>query len=557
MLYKQGGKFSSVRFLWLLLCLFISTVSFSQNPKIKCYFNHPVNNTLTSGVKAVYLPGTFPDTIVAYINRAKYTLDIAIYNYVSVAGDALSKYATAVNNAKNRGVKVRWIYDGSSSNTGLKLVDTSIHRIGSPTSSGYGIMHNKFVVIDANSTDTTDAWVLTGSCNWTSQQITTDYNNLLFIQNKNVAQLYYTEFNKMWGGTGLIPDTTLSTFGPKKTTSLNHLFNVNGTNIEVYFSPKDTVGKHLKSVINAATNELFFGIYTFTDNSFATPMNNKLSAGLSVKGIMDNFSKTYTPYTTLSTTLGANMILYTGTGIYHNKVLLKDALHPANDPTVFTGSFNWSTAAQISNDENAVIVHDPFIANQYYQSLCQNFTDMGGAACIAPLPVNLVSFKGVAIDNHTNKIYWTIATDNNTDGFTLEKSYDKETFFPISNIPFSSTSTYSFIDNAIEKNTTYYRLKQLDKSGNYQYSFAISVNNKVSGSVEIFPNPAKSSIQIKSPALINNVVIFDSFGKKVKEISIKENSTIAFIDISNLSCGQYFAEVTNRDNKFVQAFLKH
>ncbi|MEI6184817.1 MAG: T9SS type A sorting domain-containing protein, partial [Bacteroidota bacterium] len=176
---------------------------------------------------------------------------------------------------------------------------------------------------------------------------------------------------------------------------------------------------------------------------------------------------------------------------------------------------------------------------------------------IAPLPVNLVSFKGVAIDNHTNKIYWTIATDNNTDGFTLEKSYDKETFFPISNIPFSSTSTYSFIDNAIEKNTTYYRLKQLDKSGNYQYSFAISVNNKVSGSVEIFPNPAKSSIQIKSPALINNVVIFDSFGKKVKEISIKENSTIAFIDISNLSCGQYFAEVTNRDNKFVQAFLKH
>ncbi len=557
MLHKQGGNISFVRFSLLILCLFISTISFSQNPKIKCYFNHPVNSTLNSGVKAVYLNGTFPDTIVAYINRAKYTLDIAIYNYVSIAGDALSKYATAVNNAKARGVKVRWVYDGSSSNTGLKLVDTTIHRIASPTSSGYGIMHNKFVVIDVNSADSNDAWVLTGSCNWTSQQITTDYNNLLFIQNKDVAQLYYTEFNKMWGGTGLTPDTTLSKFGPKKSTSLYHLFNVNGTSLEVYFSPKDTVGKHLKSVINAATNELFFGIYTFTDNAFATPINTKLSAGVSVRGIMDNFSKTYTPYTTLSTTLGANMILYTGTGIYHNKVLLKDALHPANDPTVFTGSFNWSTAAQISNDENAVIVHDPFIANQYYQSLCQNFTDMGGAACIAPLPINLVSFKGIAYNNHINKLDWSTAADNNTDGFILEKSFDKENFFPIANISVSNNSVYSFLDKNIEQNTTYYRLKQIDKSGNYQYSFVISISNKASGSIEIFPNPAQSSIKIKSPSLINNVVLFDSFGKKVKEINIKENSTIAIIDISNLSAGQYFAEITNRDNKFVQAFLKH
>ena len=557
MLYKQGGNISFVRFSLLLLCLFISAFSFSQNPKIKCYFNHPVNNTLSSGVKAIYLNGSFPDTIVAYINRAKYSLDIAIYNYVSVAGDALSKYATAVNNAKARGVKVRWIYDGSSSNTGLKLVDTSIHRIGSPTSSGYGIMHNKFVVIDANSTDSTDAWVLTGSCNWTSQQITTDYNNLLFIQNRNVAQLYYTEFNKMWGGTGLTPDTALSTFGPKKTTSLNHLFNVNGTNIEVYFSPKDTVGKYLKSVINAATNELFFGIYTFTDNAFATPINTRLSAGVSVRGIMDNFSLKYTPYTTLSTTLGANMILYTGAGLYHNKILLKDALHPTKDPIVFTGSFNWSTAAQISNDENAVVVHDPYIANQYYQSLCQNFTDLGGAACIAPLPVNLISFKAIAIDNHTNKIDWSTTADNNTVGFILQKSYDKENYFPISNIPFSNTNIYAYLDKGIEQNTTYYRLKQVDKSGNFQYSFVIAVSNKAFSSLEIFPNPAQSSINIKSSSLINKVVIFDSFGKKVNEINIKENSSTAVINISNLSSGQYFVEVINRDNKYVQTFLKH
>ncbi len=553
---RKSDNNISVQCLCLLLfVLLIHTQSFAQNPKIKCYFNHPVNNSLSTGVNAVYLNGSFPDTIVAYINRAKYTLDIAIYNYVSVAGDALSKYATAVNNAKNRGVKVRWIYDGSSSNTGLKLVDTSIHRIGSPTSSGYGIMHNKFVVIDANSTDSTDAWVLTGSCNWTSQQITTDYNNLLFIQNKNVAQLYYTEFNKMWGGTSLSPDTTLSTFGPKKTTSANHIFNVNGTKLEVYFSPKDTVGKYLKSVINAATNELFFGIYTFTDNAFATPINTRLSAGVSVRGIMDNFSLKYTPYTTLSTTLGTNMILYTGAGLYHNKILLKDALHPTKDPIVFTGSFNWSTAAQISNDENAVLVHEPFIANQYYQSLCQNFTDMGGAACTAPLPVNLLLFKGYTIDR-TNKIEWSTAAESNLEGFILEKSNDKENFVPIGNIAYSNTNNYSFLDKNIDQNVAYYRLKQLDKSGNYQYSFIISVHNKSNSTIEIYPNPATSTIKLMSPILISNLVIFDSFGKKVKELSAGEIANTTAIDISSLAAGLYFIAVTSSNGKTVQTFLK-
>ena len=555
---RKSDNNISFKCLYLLLfVLLINTHSFAQNPKIKCYFNHPVNNSLSTGVNAVNLNGNFPDTIVAYINRAKYTLDIALYNYNSTAGDPLSKFATAVNNAKQRGVKVRWIYDGGSTNSGLNLLDTAIHTIGSPNNSSYGIMHNKFMVIDVNSADSNDATILSGSYNWTSQQTSTDYNNIIFIQNKDVAYAYYLEFNKMWGGTGLIPDTTLSTFGPKKITSAKHNFNVNGTRVEVYFSPKDTVAKYLKNVISAATKELFFGIYAFTDNAVANLINTRQTAGVSIRGIMDNFSKNYTPYTTLSPTLGTSMIMYTGTGLFHSKIMLKDALHPANDPTVFTGSFNWSTSAEISNDENVVVVHDSIIANQYYQSLCQNYTDMGGAACIAPLPINLVSFKGIAIDNHTNKIDWSITADNNTDGFILEKSYNKENFFPIGNIPFSNSSIYSFLDKSIEQNTTYYRLKQIDKSGNYQYSFVISISNKVQVSVEIFPNPAQSSIQIKSPSLINNVVLFDSFGKKVKEINIKENSSIAVIDISNLSAGQYFAEVINRGNKFVQAFLKH
>src|SRR5580698_3447407 len=102
-------------------CIFIFCVLFSfngicQNPRIKCYFNHPVNTSISSGINAVYLNGSFADTIAAYINRAKYTVDIAQYDYTSSASDSTAVIATAANNAVLRGVIVRWIYDGSSSN---------------------------------------------------------------------------------------------------------------------------------------------------------------------------------------------------------------------------------------------------------------------------------------------------------------------------------------------------------------------------------------------------------------------------------------------------------
>ena len=64
-------------------------------------------------------------------------------------------------------------------------------------------------------------------------------------------------------------------------------------------------------------------------------------------------------------------------------MVVVDYLHSASDPQVFTGSYNWTSAASNSNDENMIVIHDAVIANQYYQSLCKNFTDVGGAACPA------------------------------------------------------------------------------------------------------------------------------------------------------------------------------
>lgn len=361
---------------------------FAQNSRIKCYFNYPVNTSISSGANAAYLNGSFPDTIAAYINRAKYSVDICLYNYTAVSSSKVRKIANAVNAAATRGVVVRWIYNGTddTNNTGLVFVNSSVQKLASPNYSTY-IMHNKFMVIDVNAPDSNDAVAMTGSYNWSDQQTFGDVNNIVFINSKQVALAFYNEFNKMWGSTGPAPDVVNSKFSIYKTSSAQTRFDVGGTIVEVYFSPKDALGSRLQNTIYTANYDMFFGIYAFTDMNIANLIKSKYNAGVNARGIIDEFGLSSNGYDILSPVMGSNLLLFSGNDLYHNKAMLIDALNPESDPQVFTGSFNWTFQGQSSNDENAVVIHDAAVANQYYQSFCQNFASLGGLACASvPCP---------------------------------------------------------------------------------------------------------------------------------------------------------------------------
>lgn len=535
-----------MKFILPVLFVLITTESYSQNSKIKCYFNKPVNNGLATVSNAIYLNGSFPDTIAAYIDRAKFTLDIAVYNTTSNGTDVIKNIIlTAVNNAYARGVIVRWVFDSSSSNTGLQYLNSAIPKIGSPTSSSYGIMHNKFIVIDVNTANTDDAFVISGSYNFSVQQTNTDYNNIIVIQNKDVAIAYYNEFNKFWGGTGTTPNFAASTFGKYKTTSAAHYFNVNGTQVQVHFSPKDTCGKYLKNVINSADNDLTFGIYAFTDNSIAIPILNKYNAGLKVRGIMDNFSQTYTPYTTLSTPLGNNLVNYTATGIYHNKVMIADALKGSSDAQIQTGSFNWSTSAQTVNDENILIIHDSVVANMYYQSLCKNISDNGGNGCVSPLPVEWIGFSARNGFNNTVLLNWQTAIEINNDHFEIERSTDGVRFERIGIVKannFSNGSKYEFEDKQCSDGTNFYRIKQVDFDGVGVYSKTVSVYNRTENTVRIYPNPATDFINVELLKGCENLNIYNVYGVCVKSVAVKGLGSVR-VDLRGLGNGMYWVKV--------------
>ncbi|NTW33890.1 MAG: T9SS type A sorting domain-containing protein [Bacteroidetes bacterium] len=361
----------------VFICLWLYTlISWSQTQKIIAYFNRPVNNEVSTGINAVYLDKLFDDTLIAYINRAKYTIDMAIYSFNE--SEEVTSISEAINDAYSRGVAIRWIYNGSSSNQSIQLLNSNINTLASPTSGSYGLMHNKFMIIDANSNDSNEPTVWTGSTNWTTAQLNTDVNNIIIIQDKEVALAYTTEFNEMWGGTGLAPDIENSKFGRFKTDNTPHTFNVDGTTVEVYFSPSDGTNSKLQRAIGSANTDLYFGIYSFTNSSDADSIVNRIQQDVYTAGIIDPTSQSYPPFITLSPVMGDNLIKDKINGLYHNKILIVDPSNPDSDPLVFTGSHNWSANAETKNDENTVIIHNATIANIYYQSFYQNFTDEGG-----------------------------------------------------------------------------------------------------------------------------------------------------------------------------------
>jgi phosphatidylserine/phosphatidylglycerophosphate/cardiolipin synthase-like enzyme len=372
---------------------------------VKVYFTQPVDNTFSNGINATYLNNVVFDTLAAYINRAKYTVDICQYEYETWTGDPIY---TAINNAYARGVKVRYIQDGSyaSKNTGVAKLNSSIHVIASPTSTGYGICHNKFVIIDEYATDTTKAVVISGSPDWTSAMSQGDYNNLIIFQSKVLARAYTSEFNIMWGDTthGGVTNSTASKFGPNKPSwGSQHTFYIGGSAVDLYFSPTDGVESHIESTINSANVDLYCGMFTFTETTAATDIVNRKNAGAYAAAILDNYSSGgYTPYTTtLPNGLGGNFVGYTGSYLYHNKYLIVNPSAPCDDPKVLTGSHNWTSSANSTNDENTVIVHNDTIANLYLQSFAGDFKAIKGSSLthtVNPCPTGINEINPVDAD---------------------------------------------------------------------------------------------------------------------------------------------------------------
>jgi phosphatidylserine/phosphatidylglycerophosphate/cardiolipin synthase-like enzyme len=346
---------------------------------MKVYFNRPVDNSVSTGTNAFYNPA-IADSLAAYINRAKSTVDLTIYNWDDSAGG--DKITTALNNAYTRGIKIRLIYDGTTSSppAGIIFLNPAIKKVASPQGSSYTIMHNKFVIIDANRSNPNDAVLWTGSTNWTKNQLGIDPNNVIIFQDQSMARGYKLEFDEMWGDSSVVSSSnvTLAKYGQFKKDNTPHEYNVNGKRVESYFSPSDGTNSHILSTIGTANSDLYFAQLLITRTDLANKISSQITANsLIAKGILnDTAGAGATPFFIMRTPMtSANIKINRFNNIFHHKYLIVDQSNTASDPILLTGSHNWSNGADQKNDENTVIVHDATIANIYYQEFTQRFKD--------------------------------------------------------------------------------------------------------------------------------------------------------------------------------------
>lgn len=352
--------------------------------EIRVYFNHDVDGSFSNGHYPNGNSGLIAENaIIDLIDNAQTSIDMSIYNINR------DRIVNALETAHNRGIVVRYIADDDTANLALSDPRPSFPIIRGNVN---GLMHNKFMIVDAESIN--DSWIMSGSMNLTQQNIVNDYNNMILIQDVALAKAYTIEFEEMWGTDGPNPGIFNVKFSSDKRDNTPHHFLINDILVESYFSPTDNTTIAISNNLANADNDIQFSLLTFTNNELGTAIANAYNRGIDIRGVIDNINDQGGEYPFLSN-IGVNVTPDNTTTQTHHKYCIIDANDSSSDPTLVTGSHNWSGGAETRNDENTLIFHDETLVNLYLQEFEARWCEVQGSANCTTSNNNVEVLNGI------------------------------------------------------------------------------------------------------------------------------------------------------------------
>lgn len=226
-----------------------------------------------------------------------------------------------------------------------------------------------------------------------------------------------------------------------------------------------------------------------------------------------------------------------------------------------SGGNGWVSTINVTAGQKYILFLDNWTATSAPYTLSWQLTGGASLACTL-LPIELLSFTGTYKTDY-NLIEWITASEKDNDFFTIERSLDGVNWEVLHIVDGAGNSTqtkfYSFPDYTFKGNTiNYYRLKQTDTHGDFEYSQIISIEASEGAKMqvkEVYPNPTNETIncELFTPDNVEVVVEVLDFtgglvGKNILKVQAGKNTLTT--DMSTLKNGIYLLKVTSEKEDF-------
>jgi len=170
-----------------------------------------------------------------------------------------------------------------------------------------------------------------------------------------------------------------------------------------------------------------------------------------------------------------------------------------------------------------------------------------------PLSVNYLYFKGTKT-LAGNQLLWATSSEKNNEAFELERSANGQNFDKIGSVPgngsINSRQQYSYSDTYLA--SAYYRLKQLDTDGKFEYSRTIFLGESEPNSMQVYPNPASETVTILSGDSTKKVELLNAFGQVAYLLKLNNNHEA---DIRDVVPGVYTVKATTTNGTLFQKLV--
>lgn len=168
------------------------------------------------------------------------------------------------------------------------------------------------------------------------------------------------------------------------------------------------------------------------------------------------------------------------------------------------------------------------------------------------LPVELVRFTALFQKGQV-ELRWQTATELHNAGFDIERSGDGRSWQTLDFIPGKNTTQiethYTYADERPLPGLNYYRLRQIDLDGQFEYSGIVSVDvGGADNGIRLYPNPASGSVTLAFETAYFGAAVFylyNAIGQplKTEHLSLEPGAFRTGIELDGLPAGVYLVEV--------------